>query len=64
MTNSDTVRYCTVTREWTRYVGLNGLLLDEGFSLEDKRYRLLDRQLGLPDYFNGATHEEVMIPVD
>ncbi len=64
MTNRDIDRYCTITREWVRYIDLNGNLLDKGFMREDERYRALERHLGMPDYYDGAANEETLIPVD
>ena len=51
-------------KEWDRYVDLHGRPLDRGFDVEDPRYRQLDRTLGLPNYYDGRSYEDIMIPVD
>lgn len=40
---------CSVTREWERYVALDGSLLDRGFSFDDLRYDALRARLGYHD---------------
>ncbi|WP_428374732.1 hypothetical protein [Lichenicoccus sp.] len=40
---------CSFTREWLRYVALNGSLLDRGFSFDDIRYDALRAKLGYHD---------------
>ncbi len=59
-------RYCggSSMEEWTRYLSLDGKLLDAGFKIGDQRYKLLWKRLGLPNFADGETRTEVMVPVD
>ena len=41
-------RICTDTQEWVRYLTARGALLDRGYREEDRRYRSLERTLGMP----------------
>lgn len=49
--------FCSSTGEWERYVGLNGSLLDQGFSFEDSRYDALRARLGYHDKPDQAQDE-------
>ena len=48
---------CSSTGEWERYVGLDGGLLDRGFSFEDIRYDALRSELGYHDKPDQAGDE-------
>ncbi len=48
---------CSLTREWERYVALDGSLLDNGFSFDDARYEKLRTELGYPDKPDEAFDE-------
>ena len=64
MSDRDTDRYCSATRERTGFLMLDGTVLDRGYSPDDPRYRSLERGLGLPDWYDGKTYEQNMSPVD
>ena len=48
---------CSLTREWERYVALDGSLMDDGFSFDDPRYEKLRAELGYPDKPDEAMDE-------
>ncbi len=44
---------CTVTGEWVRYIAVDGLALDAGYSMEDPRYDVLEKRMGIPENNQG-----------
>lgn len=55
--------FCSSTGEWERYVGLDGSLLDRGFSFEDSRYDALRARLGYHDKPDQAGDEGPFISI-
>ena len=54
---------CSSTGEWERYIGLDGSLLDRGFSFEDIRYDTLRAKLGYHDKPDQAGDEGQFISI-
>jgi hypothetical protein len=55
--------FCSSTREWERYVALDGSLLDRGFSFDDARYDQLRATLGYDMDPSHATDEGLFISI-